>query len=157
MRLSGLSEPFRVQRSAQCCWALKVAVPLSANSGKNSACPLCAQWAFPYEGSVSRNQTFERSIGRQPSTPRVGWKAVPRDDGIEQRGCAGFRTFPTLAPYSRFVPQRSLEMRQRMTGRQKAVIRRGFWSRSPPVHANSSSSAFASFRSAVSKPSVNQP
>jgi len=42
------------------------------------------------------------------------------------------------------------------SGGQKAVIRVRLLDMRTPAHVNSSSSAFASFRSAVSKPSVNQ-
>jgi len=48
--------------------------------------------------------------------------------------------------------------RQRIVGlTRKRSFAPDFCTRQSPAHANSASSAFASFRSAVSKPSVNQP
>jgi hypothetical protein len=69
-----------------------------------------------------------------------------------------FQTFPLSPRNWRFDPQETFVLRQRMVGPAR---KRSFAPDRRPClrqdHVSSSSSAFASFRSAVSKPSVNQP
>ena len=53
-------------------------------------------------GSVAH--VFAWPFMTSPANGWYGWIAVLRDDGIERRGCAGFRTFPALAPVQQVRP-----------------------------------------------------
>jgi hypothetical protein len=111
------------------------------------------------DSKVGEYSEFTIWLPRKPQRPM----ANDRQPKLAENSCCGVNYGKNLDVHvcwlkSQFSIQADLYPRQRGVGpRGKRHLRQTFGHAGGPAHVSSSSSAFASLRSAVLKPSVNQP